>query len=94
MIFTVNEKRLVIIIGQSSLRNPYHVHKLKPIIRIKIITTETCDAFFSLYIFTTCGSIEAPVKTPAVIPTIFVTAIANNTIISDSNIIKKPGTMA
>ena len=44
--------------------------------RITIIYVETCDPFFSLYIFITCGNSEAPVKIPATTPTTFVKGIA------------------
>ena len=81
MIFTVREKIFVTIIGQSSFRNPYQTHRLKPLIRISSIKTETCEAFFSWNIFMSCGNMDVPVNTPAAIPTIFVIATAKNIIL-------------
>jgi hypothetical protein len=87
--FKESEKRFVTIIGQSPFRNPYHIQRLKPVIRINNIKTETCDAFFSFNILMTWGSMEAPVNIPAVIPTILTTAMLSKTIYFRS-IYKKP----
>ena len=65
----INEKLLVMMIGQSFFKMPYHTQPPNPDNRINSIKKEIASAFFSLSILKSCGNNEHAVKIPAPIPT-------------------------
>jgi hypothetical protein len=69
--FTSSEKILVAIMAQSSFIKPYHTQRPSPERRMRTIGSEMSFAFFSLMIFTSCGSMDAAVNTPATVPIIY-----------------------
>ncbi len=68
--FNRREKPLVIMMGQSCLRIPYHIQQQRPDNSVTNITTEISVAFFSLIILMSCGNRDTDVRVPATIPTI------------------------
>ena len=75
---------------KSCFAHAYHIHKIKPAIRIKRKLIETSFAFLSFTILSNWGTVEIEVKIPAVTPTTLMTGIARNSI-SIAIIKKKPG---
>lgn len=68
----IKEILFVSMIGTSFFFIPYHIHKLMPVTSTMSIISETSSAFFFLYVFITCGSIDMAVSKPAQRPRIAV----------------------
>lgn len=70
VILTSSEKELVTMMGMSSRRIPYATQVATPSISTSSMVRDTSSAFFSLIVFTTCGTIELEVSIPATRPMI------------------------
>ena len=79
------ETELAIIMIGSPARQPYHIHKERPVSNITSIHSEMFSAFFSRTIFTSCGKSEIAENVLAVIPTMAGSRECNGILIKCGN---------